>query len=188
MARIKASSFKVSGNFYVAMDELRWGIEAAAREAMAKAMEVAEQDARAMYSWRQPGTYTEDYPSGTWEWTVTGMSAASITAYVVPDKKLKRFPAVTTTTYWNGIAKTHVHQIDPALTGDYNEEPGKVKGVVTMYTGYAPYLQAHETGAGGQEYPVTVEVLEVNWETLYCPKIIQPTIEKIMTRIARRLK
>lgn len=184
----KGSSFKLSPNFKNHMRSLREGMEKAATEAMGAAMAQAERDAQGLYPWHHPGEYAAQYGQDTWQWTVTGLSAATITGYVVPNKKLKNLPSIATTSYWNGIPMQHVSRVDPTVTQDYAPETDKIKGIVTMYTHYAPFLQDWETGAGGQKNPVTVEVLEVNWETFYVPKIIRPIIEQRMATLSARFK
>lgn len=191
-----ASTFKALPAFDTAMRVLRQGIEDAAEEAMGQAMAQAEKDTQSLYRWRKPGTYTEtDRAGNTWTWEVTGQTAASITGYVVGNKRLKNLnPGPTTTVTRNGMGfAPRTHGVDASLTGDYSERDGHVMGIVTMYTAYAPYLQAREKRGGewgtptaGE--PVTIEVLRVNWDAYYVPNIIRPTIERVMQRIAARLR
>jgi hypothetical protein len=189
------SKFKVSSRFAPNMQRLADGIKDATEKAMAAAMEKAEQDAQQLYRWRTPGDYTEvDRGGNKWEWTVTGAAAASIRAYVVPNKRLKSLPGQSTTVYKNGVGfSPHDHSADPGLTGDYAEEPGKVKGVITMYVGYAPYLQKKEINGAVWDQPspgnpVTIEVLDVYWDSYYVPHVIRPTIERLMAKVSASLR
>lgn len=186
------STFRLSGGFASSIERRRTGIREAAELAMEQAMAMAEKDAHQLRRWRDPGYYSEQDRFGdTWTWRVTGASEASITAYVVPHKRLKSLPGQRTIITREGAdgfdkAYEHLHHTDASLTGDYQDEPDKVKGVVTMYTHYAPYLQQKEINGGvwGQPSPgspVTVEVLEVYWDAVYVPMM-----ERVMTSYMRR--
>lgn len=157
------------------------GMRRAAKKAMKAAMKQAEADAKSIYQWRNPGRYEEDYPSGHWSWEVTGMAAASITGYVVPDKDLKQLPTTVTTSYHDGVALRHPHFTDDGVTGDYREDPDIIKGVLTMNIAYAPYLQAYETDTFGD--PVVIEVLEANWASYYVPSVIAPEIDRALQTV-----
>lgn len=186
------SKFKLAPGFTDSIRRRETGIKEAAEAGMLKAMEMAEDDARQLRRWRDPGYYAEQDRFGdTWTWRVTGATDASITAYVVPHKRLKSLPGQRTIITREGAdgfdkAYEHLHHIDPDLTGTYQEEAGKVKGVVTMYTHYAAYLQQKEINGGtwgtpSPGNPVTVEVLEVYWDAVYVP-----VIERVMTSHMRR--
>lgn len=150
-----------------------------AKSAMRKAMKEAERDAKEAYQWRSPGRYEVDYGrTGIWSWEVTGMSAASITGYVVPDKVLPQLPYQETTSYYNGLPLRHPHATDDGVTGNYRENPDVIKGVLTMNTAYAPYLQDYEElELGG---PVVEEVLEAWWDGHYWPNVIVPELERAL--------
>lgn len=190
-----ASTVKLNPAFGAAVLALGVGIQAATEDAMAAAMEVAEQDAQALKRWRDPGTYSEDDRAGnTWVWQVTGQATASITAYVVGHRQPKALnPAPQTTVTRNGHAfRARTHSIDTALEGTYAPQPGVVTGVVTMNVAYAPFLQRKELGgavwgipSAGQ--PVTLEVLALNWSSVYVPQIIAPRIERAMNALRSRL-
>lgn len=186
------SKFKLAGGFSESIRRRADGIQQAAEQAMEKAMAMAEQDAQQLKRWHDPGYYSEQDRFGdTWTWRVTGASEASITAYVVPHKRLKSLPGQRTIITREGAdgfdkAYEHTHGTDTSLTGDYTEEAGKVKGIVTMYTHYAVYLQHKEItggswGSPSPGNPVTVEVLEVYWDAVYVP-----LIERTMTAYMRR--
>jgi hypothetical protein len=155
----------------------------AGEKGMAKVVKQAETDAKAVYSWRRPGTYTVQYPGAEWTWTVTGMAAASITGYVVPNKRLNTLATIVTTSYKNGVPLQHPHFTDNAVTGDVAEEENMVIGVVTMNVAYAPYLQDYEMQGG--DSPVVVEVFEMNWERVYIPSLAA-TIEAEMALAAQQ--
>lgn len=185
-----ASTFKLNPAFSAAVLALGGGMRDAAEDAMTAAMEVAEQDAQALKRWRDPGTYSED----GWEWQVTGQATASITAYVVGHRQQKALnPAPQTTVSHNGRAfRPKTHSIDTGLEGTYVQQPGVVTGIVTMNVAYAPYLQKKEIGGAvwGQPTagrPVTLEVLELNWSSLYVPQIIVPRLERAMNALKSRL-
>ncbi len=179
------STFKFNRNaFLTAMGDLRLGVINAAEEAMEAVVSKAAKDAQDIKKWRDEGWYSEDYASGNWTWEVTGMAAASIQGYVVPNKTLHQQPTYETVSYWNGIPKKKVHATDSSVTGTYNEEQDKVIGIITMNVAYAPYLQEYEMDLA--QYPVTVEVLEMNWATVYVPRVIRPIMERVMGRIARK--
>lgn len=188
------ATFKMSKRFFNALDRLERGMEQAAHEGMLKAMQQAEDDARGIYRWRKPGTYRNTDKDGkTWEWEVTGLTAASLTGYVVSnlgsDKRTKALVAQRAARFNVQRDWMKVNTIDPSVTADYSPRAGKVLGVVTMYTAYAPFLQRKEMygakwGKPSAGEPVTVEVLRVNWDTYYVPRIIRPHIERIMRRIA----
>lgn len=180
-----ASSFKFNATrFQKAMNDFEQGIREAAETAMQKVVKQAATDARAIKQWRDPGEHTQVYPNGDeWTWTVTGMAAASIQGYVVPKKNLAKLPTVWTTSYRNGHPLQHPHYTNDSVTGDYSADDTKVIGIITMNVAYAPYLQDWEMEGGGA--PVTVEVLEFNWDRVYVP-IVRREMEKHMGRIARR--
>lgn len=191
------STFKVSRNFTSNVQRVRDGIHDAATAGMVKMVAVAEEDARKLASWHRPGEYMDvDQGGNVWEWEVTGASAASITGYIVGNKKLKSLnPGPTTTVYKNGAPyPPHAHNVDPSLTEEYTTQPGKVMGVVTMYTAYAPYLQDKEVSGAtwgspaGRGSPVTIEVFEINWDRFYVPVVIRPIMESWMQRVAARLR
>lgn len=178
-----ASSFKFNQPmFHRSMKVLQETLLLAGEEGMQKVVDQAADDARQIQHWREPGPAEEDYPSGHWEWEVTGMAAASIQGYVVPNKKLHGQPSRTTISHWNGIALRHPHSTDDSVTGDHNPDPGKVIGIVTMNIAYAPYLQDYERREG--ETPVVVEVFDTMWSQVYIPTILRPAIEKAMARVA----
>lgn len=177
------SSFTFNeGAFLGALSRLRDGIEEAAREGMEEVMSRAEMDAQAIARWREEGTYSKSYPSGDWTWTVTDMARSSITAYVVPNKRLKRLPTFETISTWNGIPLRHEHRTDDSVTGNHSASANVVVGVVTMNVAYAPYLQEHEMELAS--YPVTVEVLEMNWSRVYVPTVLRPIMERVMARFS----
>ena len=177
------SYFRVAPGFAQSLQVRADAMQRAATEAMQQVMAQAEQDAQQLYRWRDPGYYSEQDRNGdTWTWRVTGASAASITGYVVGNKRLKtNNPGEQTTilresNHGPDKAYRHSHHIDPTVTGDYQERPGVVQGIVTMYTHYAPYLQMKEIAGGvwGQPSPgnpVTIEVLEVYWDAVYVPML-----------------
>ncbi len=170
--------------FSVAIGDLRLGVIVGANEAMEKVVAKAAKDAQSIKQWRDEGWQEEDYPSGHWRWEVTGMAKASIQGYVVPDKSLQQQPTYETVSFWNGIPKQKIHNTDDAVTGTHAQENERVIGVITMNVAYAPYLQEYETTLS--QYPVTVEVLEMNWASVYVPRVIQPVMERVMGRIARK--
>ncbi len=190
------STFKVAQGFAQSLQVRAAAIQQAATEAMTQVMAQAEQDAQSLYRWREPGYYSETDAGGdTWTWRVTGASAASITGYVVGNKQLKsNNPGQQTTIlresdHGPDKAYRHFHGVDPSLTGDYQERPGIVQGVVTMYTAYAPFLQMKEIAGGhwGQPSPgnpVTIEVFEVYWEHVYIP-LLERLISRRMDRYGR---
>src|SRR5689334_8888999 len=149
------SYFKVAAGFAQSLQVRAAAMEKAAKEAMQQVMAQAEQDAQQLYRWREPGYYSEQDAFGdTWTWRVTGATAASITGYVVGNKKLKsnnpgqRTIITRESNHGPDKAYHHFHGVDPSLMGDYAERPGVVQGVVTMYTAYAPYLQMKEIVGG----------------------------------------
>jgi hypothetical protein len=194
----KGSTFKLNKAFNPNMDILRQGIQEAAQEAMRAAFAQAEEDAQGMYRWRKPGEYQNyDRNGKSWVWEVTGLSAASITGYVVgplgDEKKPKALAGRRALRFHSNSDLTKINELDPSLMGRHSARKGRVIGVVTMYTAYAPYLQAKEITGGlwgipkaGE--PVTIEVLRVNWDAYYVPNIIRPLIEKKMGEVAARLK
>lgn len=193
-----SSQFKLSSTFNSNLQLLADGMLGAAHEAMRAAMKQAEDDARGIYRWRQPGEYTHTGKGGTtWVWEVTGLTAASITGYVVSalgnEKAPKGLAARRALRYHKNVDLTKINTIDPSLMGDHSAASGRVVGVVTMYTAYAPYLQQKEIkgakwGQPTAGEPVTIEVLRVNWERFYVPRIIRTHIEKAMQRIAAQLR
>lgn len=171
------------GKMTAAFLDIRASLQAAAERGMQKAMAQAEKDAQGTAHWREANTYTLDYPSGEWTWTVTGLARSSITAYVVPNKRLKHFPDYFTTSYWNGMPKVHPHRFDDSLTSSPGPDPDRVIGIITMNVAYAPYLQDYEQEIGVQ--PIVVEVLEMNWTPVYVP-VIRGVMQVEMARIAAK--
>lgn len=192
------SKFKLSSTFNSNLQLLADGMLEASHEAMRAAMKQAEDDARAIYRWRQPGEYMQTDQKGVpWVWEVTGLSAASITGYVVSargdEKAPKNLSPRRALRYHGNSDLSKTNALDPSLMGNHSAPPGRVVGVVTMYTAYAPYLQKKEIngakwGQPSAGEPVTIEVLRVNWGRFYVPQIIRPRIEKAMQRIAARLR
>lgn len=192
------SKIKLGRNFKSNLQLLRDGMLDASHLAMREAMQKAEEDAQAIYRWRQPGEYMQTDKNGKpWVWEVTGLSAASITGYVVSakgdEKRAKALSSRQALRYRGNSDLTKTNSIDPSLMGNHSAGPGRVLGVVTMYTAYAPYLQKKEIRGGvwGQPSagePVTVEVLRINWAQFYVPQIIRPFIEKHMQRVIASLK
>lgn len=195
------STFKLHSSFLPALRTRAAAIERAAYEAMAKAMNQAEADAKTMYEWRKPGTYRAVDSSGAeWEWEVTGVAADSIQAYVVGrGPKTAGVGRETTyitrrSEYGGGSFLTtyrHEHYADPGLLPTHSPAPGRVTGIVTMNPVYVQYLQSKEVTGGtwgvpdtGPNRPVTVEVLEVFWENQYVPHIIAPHIARVMSRFS----
>lgn len=190
------SSFRVSPVFIRQLKSLETAVRKAANESMEKVVKTAEKDAKRLYRWRRPGTYTESSSNGEqWTWEVTGTSAESITGYVVGKKNLRALSPgqpteVTRETPLGGIGSlitkyTHVSGIDPSLTEDYAVRQNIVRGVVTMYTTYALYLQAKEIngaswGIPSAGFPVTQEVFEANWLAYYVPRLVILTFERII--------
>ena len=176
-----------SGLAYYAADvqqaksELGNAMRGAAKKSMQSAMKQSEADAQRIYHWRRPGRYEKDYPSGHWVWEVTGMSAASIKGYVVPEKELAQLPTTVTTSYHDGVALHHTHYTDDGVTSDYGVTPDIIKGVLTMNIAYAPYLQEYEIDNFGE--PVVIEVLEANWDSYYVPSVIAPEIEHLLQSV-----
>jgi len=166
--------------FSADMKALELAMREASREAMAEMIRQAVEDARSLKRWRDPDRYEQLYPSGHWSWEVTGMASSSITGYIVPDKKLPRLASRITTSYHDGRALTHPHYVDDRVTGDYVDREHVVQGVITMNIAYAPYLQDYEMKVAGE--PVTVEVLRVNWSSVYAPRILTPVLERAMER------
>lgn len=193
-----ASKFKLNPAFNRHLQQLADGMLEAAHEAMREAMKQAEEDARAIYRWRQPGEYMQTDAQGEpWVWEVTGLTAASITGYVVSaranEKAPKNLAPRRALRYHKNSDLTKTNTIDPSLMGDHSPAPGRVLGVVTMYTAYAPYLQKKEIhgakwGIPTAGEPVTIEVLRVNWSAYYVPRIIRPRIEQAMQRVSARLR
>jgi len=166
-----------------AFADIALAIDIAAYEGMDAAMKTAEKDAQETAAWREEGHYTVDYPSGEWSWQVTGLARSSITAYVVPNKKLTHFPDYWTTSHWNGIALQHPHKYDDSLTSSPSADPDKAIGIITMNVAYAPYLQDYEKSIAN--VPITVEVLEMNWVPVYIP-IINGVMQRSMARVAAK--
>lgn len=189
------SSITLGRSFLRDLDLLSSEIETAAEDAMRAAMDAAANDARKMKRWRSAGTYTAtDKDGALWEWEVTGLTAESITGYVVGNKQLKALnPARAVRRKKDGyVMPLGANGVDPSVTGDYAPEPGKVIGIVTMYTAYAPYLQKKERegsvwGIPGAGDVVTEEVLAANWENGYLSQILIPRLERAMQRLQRRL-
>jgi hypothetical protein len=169
-----------------AFDDIATQLRLAAEEGMQKVVDRAADDARGIYNWNRPGDQEQEYPNGTvWQWEVTGMAAASIQGYVVPNKRLRGQADRLTTSYKNGAPRQHPHWTDDAVTQDHAPDPDKVIGVVTMNIGYAPYLQEWEQETFGQP-PVTVTVFEAFWSRVYVPTVLRPTIERAMRSVARK--
>lgn len=189
------------------MEILEDAAHEAAQIGMEDAMAAAERDARQLARWRSPGHYTEQYDSGAiWEWDVTGFALQTIKGVVIgknsPTVNLPDFSGPTTTTIKHSAnangeynwAFNHPRETDSSLfdpvSPAHNEE---YVGVVTMYAAYAPYLQRKEM-TGGEHgvpsagLPVTVEVLAVNWTTVYIPTIIKPVFDIIMDAAARAVE
>jgi hypothetical protein len=179
------SSFKFNRSaFQLAMGDLRMGVIEAATEAMEQAVAKAAKDAQTIKAWRDEGWHEQDYPSGHWRWEVTGMAKSSIQGYVVPNKTLQQQPTYGTVSYWNGMPKQKIHSTNDSVTGSYSEERDRVIGIVTMNVAYAAYLQDWEMTRS--QYPVTVEVFEMNWSSVYVPRVIRPVMERVLGRIARK--
>ena len=170
-----------------AVTDLGQAIQLAATEGMEKVVAQAAEDARSLADWRAPGEQTETYPGGvTWEWTTTGMAAASIQGYVVPNKRLRGQSTQWTTSYRNGIPRQHIHATDDSITGNHQAPRHTIVGIVTMNIAYAPYLQRWEMEGAGQQEPVTVEVFRVMWSFYYVPNILKPAISAALDAVARR--
>ena len=198
------SGFRVNPAFARNLQTLETAVNRAAEESMEKVVKQAEKDAKRLYRWRDPGTYTEFASNGEqWTWEVTGASAESITGYVVGNKRLKalspgKATEVVRETPLGGASSiitkyTHVAGIDPSLTEDYPVRKGIVSGVVTMYTTYALYLQLKEIkgGSWGQPsagLPVTQEVFHANWYAYYIPRLVTPTFERIIQNTVSNFK
>ncbi len=166
-----------------AVEDFRTAIEKSAEVGMDRAMKMAQHDAAGTAHWREANTYTQEYPSGEWTWTVTGMARSSITAYVVPGRGLRHFPDYWTTSYRNGMPLQHKHSFDDSIASTPTPQEGKVIGIITMNVAYAPYLQDYERSIGVQ--PITVEVLAMNWVPVYVP-LIQGVMHAEMARVAKR--
>lgn len=189
---------KLNPSFNRNMQALTDGMRQAAHNAMLEAMKQAEEDARAIYRWRKPGEYTHpDRKGRPWVWEVTGLTAASITGYVVSElgdtKAPKNLSSRRALRYHANSDLSKINEIDPSLMGDHPVQKDRVLGVVTMYTAYAPHLQHKEVSGGkwgipAAGDPVTIEVLAVNWGRYYVPRIIRPAIEREMQKITARLR
>lgn len=164
------------------LEQLEQGMKVAGKHAIRAVVEKAAEDATYIIHWRTPGMWELDYPSGNWQWEVTGLAHQSIFGYVVPDRDSPDIGNTVTTSYWNGIALNHPHYTDDSVTEDYSEDPKRIIGVVTMNINYAPYLQDFEMSNG--EEPVTVEVLSMNWDAAYVPGIVVPILDQEMSRFA----
>jgi hypothetical protein len=173
-----------AGSMHDAFASIGKSLRVAVEETMQTLMDTAADDARAIEHWRNPGRYEEDYGGNTWSWEVTGMAAASIQGYVVPNKDLAGQATKVTTSYWNGIALKHPSSTNDAVTGDHQAAPEHIVGVLTMNVAYAPYLQEYELRQGYT--PVVVEVFDAQWAQVYVPQILRPGIERFMERVQKR--
>jgi hypothetical protein len=175
-----------AGALHTAATDLAGALREAGRQGMQKVVDRAAADAKGICNWNHPGPQEKEYPDGTrWQWMVTGMAAASIQGYVVPNKSLTGQASVETTSYRDGLPLRHPHSTDDGVTRDYADDPDRVIGVVTMNVAYAPYLQDWEQETFNQE-PVTVVVFEAFWSRVYVATILRPTIEKMMAQVARK--
>lgn len=165
------------GAFTQRINQLRTAIRESAEDAMTVTMAEAENYAREMKRWNNPGVYRSAYDAkgNEIEWTVTGQAAASLTGYVVsptrvgkprslPTKysKVRVLRAGSVVREW-----TKTHATTERLAHRRTPREGKVVGVLTMSVAYAIELQTWEQREG--DYPVTVEVFETHWNAALRP-------------------
>lgn len=192
--------FRVNDTFRARLRRVREAVEDGAEEGMEAVVEQAEQDARALKRWNDPGRQGREYPLSTgesveYEWTVTGNSVESISGYVVGAKQLS--PIDPRLTYSRRSVRrgsgyrasprdghiqrmAHFHTSNPGATSNAAAQPGVISGVVTMHSSAAPYLQQWEINNGS--LPVTVEVFRAYWKRTYAPNILAPAIREALRR------
>ena len=160
------SSIKISTRFSRSLTRM-----ARAVEGMAEAMSEAEAEAKGTYRWRRPGEYQRPDKNGRpISWEVTGLTADSITGYVVsPRVSPRQLPGGSRPAmrFLDNSDLSKTNRLDPSITGTYGPEKGKIRGILTMYSEHSPYLQEKEIQGGlwgipGAGEPVVVEVVRVN--------------------------
>lgn len=132
------------------VSDLRIRTEQAAEEAANAVAARAGDDAKELYAWHRPGVYVVEYGADLWEWTVTGFAASTITAYVVPDKKVFVGAGPVTTSYINGIPLNHPSFADEAVTETHSKKDGVFTIVITASAEYFSYIQLFEFRTTGE--------------------------------------
>lgn len=176
----KKSSFKVSAAFKPKLTAHKKLLRESADAGMAAVVAQATEDAQSMKRWRDPGQSTfED-----WEWTTTGISAESISGYIVTPRKstngFKRLRHAPTQVLFRGYPM-HKTEHKTVNQPKRKSQAGRVLGVVTMYSAYAPWIQRMEIegslgGSISPGVPVVIEVFQSNWSSFYVPQILRPAL------------
>lgn len=184
------AEFKVSSAFTQRMRDLRKLVPQATEEAMGKAIFMLAQDAKAEKRWRDEGaaSYTDE-DGKTWDWTVSGLSEDTISAYLVtPNRRLpstlRSFGRPDSVVYINGKqAFTKKHRARPPSM--VARQTNKITGVITMYSEYARWLQLKErkgakSGTPGPGSPITIDIIKKRWRGFYIPNVVKPLLRQIL--------
>lgn len=143
---------------------LRATLRETAKSGMQSVMQLAEQTARRLAEWNEPGEWSQMYGATHWRWTTTGLSRASISAYLLTDPHQHTYSPQWTVSYRNDSPRQHHHY---SVRRPIPPSKGRntITGIITMTAHNAPYLQKWE------QTPVTVQVLEDNWGPVYIPML-----------------
>lgn len=137
---------EVDAGWLAKMDMQAEAMRRGAKEGMRDAMVQTADVARHLASWQPDGT-------DNGRWIVTGMSRATLVGYVAGDDN----PFTVTETVKDKYNRLHIP--DPSVTGDDGpQDPDQIRGVLTMYMKYSPYLQRWESRQGD---PVTSHALKL---------------------------
>lgn len=177
--------FKLGSDFIADLRRLEKKIDDVSEAAMQLVVDAAENDAKAEYRWNKPGTYSY----GDWTWQVTGLTAETLTGYVVSARKNgKQLPAISkspTVSSFGELKFKHSHFTDESITGDHTAGENTIIGILTMYSFYSQWLQEKEisggkSGSPSAGNPITIDIFQRKMANIYVPVIMRPYIEKKM--------